>query len=181
MHCNALAKNKIKTILKTWERKPVTCSRCFRCWRGLLRFLLHPDRAQEDWQSVASRPFLFSSPATLPFGSLPVHFLTTQRSHTVFFCASSAGSRTVWGTSLPIPPPQGKLPPFPSPPVIPSPHTGPAPAVARPGLTGLSSPSCGHGWRSCRRSCWTTCTPSPWRLCRTSSSASASSSRPPCK
>lgn len=45
----------------------------------------------------------------------------------------------------------------------------------------VSPRSCGPGWRSCRRSCWMTCTPSPWRPCRTSSSASASSSRPRCK
>ena len=41
--------------------------------------------------------------------------------------------------------------------------------------------SCGRGWRSFRRSCWTMCMQSRWKLCRTWSSVLASSSRPPCR
>lgn len=43
------------------------------------------------------------------------------------------------------------------------------------------SSSCGHGWRSSRRSCWTTFMPSLWRPSRIWSSASANSSRPRCR
>lgn len=49
-------------------------------------------------------------------------------------------------------------------------------------LTGspfLSISSFGRGWRSFRRNCWMMCMRSRWKQCRTWSSVSASSSRPP--
>lgn len=143
--------------------------------------------------STQAEPLQKGSLPSLPFPSPPgdslfrctvCSFLLHTAAACCFFCACVPLVAGLSGTLSPLfPPPSSFLPPLSgsSPPPFSSPCEWSAGSLQH-SLT-VPSPvrSCGHGWRSCRRSCWTTCMPSRWRLSRTSSSGSASSSRPPCR
>lgn len=152
---------------KTHRRMPVTFSRRSSCWDFFL-FPLALGLGLGRTGNGRCPPLSFLSFVTVPSGSLPGCFFTSRPA----LCPT--------GRRPPCRPPPSQLPgnhcrrspPGPDPPA-PGKQEGPG--------SQHCPRSCGHGWRSCRRSCWTTCTPSLWRPCRTSSSASGSSSRPPCR
>lgn len=167
-------------------------SRCFGWWRGSFLLSLPLGLSlgrigKSDFPSLSS--FLFcASPLELSvclfFATRWLHTAFSVRVFRVFHCLG-----LLRGPPLPPPTPREQaaarsLPVWPLVSLGVRTRTsgeGSFPGGRGPGLTALSFPSCGHGWRSCRRSCWMTCTPSRWRPCKTSSSASASSSRRPCK